>query len=356
MASGLLQYSGLVTKTKAMHGELLPEEELCRLMEYETVEEIIAFLRESKGYAPIFKSHDEMHHRAQVEAVMDDSLYSDYMRLYRFAGGEQRKGLEILFFRYEVNVLKNCLKHMEQGGREYNLGYLNLFFDRHSCYDTAALTRATNMAELIAALSGTRYEKLMGRLQENPQLSGADYEMQLDIYYYRTVWKMKDKLTNRRTKQIFTRVLGTEIDWLNIMWMYRFKRFYHRKPTDIYADMIPVSYRLKKKELQKMLETEKLEEFVEVLGHTAYFTDKDPVVSLGDEITFRLVMEKTYRQICRAYPMSLAPVLWYLYNKENEIDDLTTILEGVRYRIPPKEIQELVITTEIARTGRQRAG
>lgn len=345
MANGLLQYSGLVTKTRAMHGELLSKEELCRLMEYETVEEMITFLRESKGYASVFKTHDELHHRAQVEAVMEDSLYADYLRLYRFANGGQRKGMELLFFRYEVNVLKNCLKHMEQGGREYKSGKLNLFFDRHSCYDTAALMRATNMAELLGALSGSRYEKRMSRMQDNPQLTDADYAMQLDIYYYRRVWKMKDKLPDGQMKQIFTRVLGTGIDWLNIMWMYRFKRFYHRNATDIYADMIPVVYRLKKKEIHKMLEAEKLGEFVEVLGHTAYFTEKDAVVSLGDEITFRLVMEKTYRQICRAYPMSIAPVLRYLYDKENEMDDLTTILEGVRYRMPPREIQELVLTT-----------
>lgn len=351
MTNGLLQYSGLITKTRAMHGELLTEEELCRLMEYGTVDEMIAFLRESKSYAPIFRSHEELHHRAQAEAILDDSLYSDYMKLYRFAGSGQRKGLEILFFRYEVNVLINCLKQMEHGGREYTLGYLNRFFDRHACYDTAALTRASNMAELMGALAGTAYEKLLARMQENPQLTNADYAMQLDIYYYSIAWKMKDKLTDHRMKQIFTRVLGTEIDWQNIMWMYRFKRFYHRKPADIYADMIPVFYRLKKKEIQKMLETERLEEFVEVLGRTAYFTDKEPVVSLEDEISFRLVMEKTYRQICRAYPMSLAPVLKYLYDKENEIDDLTTILEGVRYRIPPREIQELVITTKV--TGRR---
>lgn len=43
--------------------------------------------------------------------------------------------------------------------------------------------------------------------------------------------------------------------------------------------------------------------------------------------------------------MSIAPVLQYFYDKEHEIDMLTTILEGVRYQIPAKEIQELVLVT-----------
>ncbi len=343
MSSGLLQYSGLVTKTRAMHGRLLSEDVLYRLSEYETVDEIIAFLREHGSYAPIYRSHDEMKHGAQVEAVIRNSLYSDYMRLYQFAGGEQRRGLEILFFRYEVNVLKNCLEYAYKGGREYSLGYLNLFFDRHSCYDTAALTHAGSVQELLSVLAGTKYEGLMGRLRDNPDLTYADYATQLDIYYYRTAWSMKGKLSDGRMKRIFTRLLGTEIDWLNVMWMYRSKRFYDRKAADIYADLIPICYRIKKTELRRMLETENLEEFVEILGKTAYFTERDAIVKMGDELSFRRIMEKTYRQICRKYPMSIAPVLQYLYEKENEIDLLTTILEGVRYRIPAREIQELII-------------
>lgn len=345
MAGGLLAYSGLVTKTKAMHGRLLPEEELIRLSEYETVEEIIAFLREYESYAPIYRSHEEIAHRAQVEAVIDDSLYADYGQLYRFAGGEQRRGLEIIFLRYEMNVLKSCMRHVCQGESGGNLSYLNLFFDRHAGFDTAAVTGAKNMQELRQALAGTRYEAFLERGQEQTELSYADYAVRLDVLYYKTAWKLKDKLKDARMRAIYTQVLGTEIDWQNILWMYRSKRFYGRGQTDIYADMIPVSFRLKKTELRKLLETDDLDEFVAMLGRTAYFTEKDAAVKLGDEITFRRIMEKTYQRVCRKYPMSIASILRYLYDKENEIDALTTILEGVRYRIPPREIQELVLVT-----------
>lgn len=347
MSGGLLQYSGLVTKTRAMHGRLLSKENYIRLSEYENVEEFIAFLREYGNYAPTYRSHEEIHHRAQVEAVINDSLYADYMKLYRFAGIQQRKGLEILFFRYEVNVLKASLEYVKKGGREYMPGELNSFFDGHTCYDTSALVQAKNMQEFMMALEGTRYEGLMRRMTENPGLRFADYASQLDIYYYQNAWKMKDALAGKKMRSIFTRILGTEIDWLNIMWMYRFKRFYNMKTADIAVNMIPIQYRLKKQETRKLLDAGNLSEFESILAKTVYFTEKDAVVKLGDEITFRHIMDRTYDQICRKYPMSVAPVLKYLYDKENEIDILTTILEGVRYRIPAREIQELVLTHTI---------
>lgn len=345
MTGGLFAYSGLVTKTKAMHGKLLSEAEIIRLSEAESVEEIIAFLREYGSYAPIYQSHEEIAHRAQVEAVINDSLYADYGSLYRFASGGQREGLSIIFLRYEMNVLKACLERVLRGGGGRNLSYLKLFFEKHADFDVTAATSAGSYAELVQALEGTRYEAYFKRLKGR-EAAEAGGMTGLDILYYQMAWEKKDKLSDGSMKQIYTKLLGTEIDWQNIMWMYRCKRFYGRGSTQISADMIPIRYRLKREEFAALLGAESLEEFVAVLGRTAYFTQKDAVVKLGDEVTFGRIMEKTYQQLCRNYPMSLAPVLKYLYDKENEIDRLTSVLEGVRYRIPARRIQEMVLVTE----------
>lgn len=345
MSSGLLGYSGLVTKTRAMHGGLLSQQTIVGLSECEKVEDILAFLREYGSYAPIYQSHEEIAHRAQVEAVIDDSLYSDYGKLYRFASGEQRKGLEIIFLRYEMNVLKRCLEKIGRDEREKSLEYLNIFFGKHASFDVEAVTRATTVSEFQTALAGTRYEEFFQRLFENEMMTRTDYAIQIDILYYKMAWRQKEKLQDAKMRTIYTQILGTEIDWQNIMWIYRSKRFYNRKQADIYADMIPISYRLKKAELKALLESETTEDFLQILGTTAYFKGKDAMVSIGDEITFYRMMDKTYRKMCKEYPMSIAPVLKYLYDKENEIDILTTILEGVRYRIPAREIQELVLVT-----------
>ena len=46
MAGGLLEYSGLVTKTKAMRARLLGADDYTAISEYESVTDFIAFLRE----------------------------------------------------------------------------------------------------------------------------------------------------------------------------------------------------------------------------------------------------------------------------------------------------------------------
>jgi V/A-type H+-transporting ATPase subunit C len=127
------------------------------------------------------------------------------------------------------------------------------------------------------------------------------------------------------------------------MWIYRQKQFFDCSKADIYDSIIPIRYRLKKREIDAMVEAERAEQIKDILAKSAYFTGPDPVVTLEDEISSNDVMDRVYRRACRRYPMSIAPVYQYLRDKLHEIDVLTTIIEGVRYRIPPRDIQESIV-------------
>ena len=52
MAGELLQYSGLITKTRAMRSRLLKKEDFERIAEFQTVPETIDFLREQEASGP----------------------------------------------------------------------------------------------------------------------------------------------------------------------------------------------------------------------------------------------------------------------------------------------------------------
>ena len=66
MAGGLLQYSGLVAKARAMQGRLLKREDFERITEFQTVAETINFLREQESYGKIYGGREEIQHRGQI--------------------------------------------------------------------------------------------------------------------------------------------------------------------------------------------------------------------------------------------------------------------------------------------------
>ena len=345
MPAKLLHYSGLVTKTRSMSGSLLTKKELEQLSELPTVNEAIQYLRGTKGYGAIFQGREEISHRGQAEAVITDSLYRDFERLYRFADASQRKPFQYIFFRYEVDLLKNCLKYFFHEQHQEKELFMDDFFERHTSFSLEGLKKAGTLKEFEQSLLGTKYERIFLKLHSGGAEGYVDYAMALDIYYYTTVYRDIRRSKRSGMQKLLLEVYGTQIDWLNLMWIYRSIRFYNQSQAEIFASLIPAAFRLQKKELRRMTGASDLSEFLKLFAQTSYFTGKDALIKMEDEISYRKVVEGTYCRMSRKYPMSMAPVLKYLYEKEQEIDRLTSIIEGIRYQVPPREIRDIILLT-----------
>ena len=91
----LLAYSGIVTKVRAMQAKLLTDEDFQNIAAFHTVTEVAAYLKEHPGYRNVLADMDENRlHRGEIEKLLVQSLYSDYTRLYRFSGMDQKKFLD----------------------------------------------------------------------------------------------------------------------------------------------------------------------------------------------------------------------------------------------------------------------
>lgn len=343
MPGNLLHYSGLVTKTRSMSGSLLTEKELEQLTELATVNEAIRYLRGTRGYGIIFRGREEVWHRGQAEAVITDSLYRDFERLYRFADAAQRRPFQYIFSRYEIDQLKICLKYFFHEHMEEKEMFVDSFFERHTRFSLERLKKAGSLKEFIQELAGTRYERLFAKLQGGGAKGYVDYAMALDIDYYITVYRDIRRMKPSGMRRLLLDIYGTQIDWQNLMWIYRSKRFYSQSQAELYASLIPATFRLRKEELRRMTGAVDVQAFLGLLAKTAYFTGKDALMKMEDEISYRRIVEDTYRRVSRSHPMSIAPVLTYLYEKEQEIDRLTSIIEGIRYQVPPREIRDIIL-------------
>ncbi len=343
MPGKLMRYSGLITKTRAMSSSLLTEEDLKELTELATVSEVIDYLKGTGSYGPIYRGREGIWHRGQAEEIINRSLITDFEKIYRFADAGQRQTLSNVFFRYEVNRLKECLKGLFQNEGEGSGIAVDPFWQKHMRCDVDRLNRVESLAELEQALAGTPYHRIFQKLQGAGKKEYADYAMGLDIFYYSSVYKEVKRRKNSDTKKILLEIYGTHIDWLNILWIYRYRRFYDQTPAELVGILIPHTYRLKKEELMGMITAADLAERNRILAGTAYFKGKDAFVRMADEISYQEVIGTMYQRVSKKYRVSMAPVLRYLYEKEQEIGRLTTIIEGIRYQLPPKDLRELIL-------------
>ena len=343
---GLLAYSGITTKVRAMESRLLKPEQFRELAEQEDVRSAADYLKEQPAYAEVFDGLDDTKlHRGYIEQILTQSEYRDFTRLYRFSSMKQRKFLDLYFKHYEVEVIKKLLRHM-LGGREgqTDLSMFQGFFEKHSELDLETLCRAKNFSEFTEALEGTVYGKLLSQMQEKGQTGLFDCELKLDLFYFQLLWKLRNKLLSKTERKILDDCFGSRLDLLNIQWICRARSFYRLSQAEIYALLIPVHYRLRADKVKLLVEAEDDAKFFAVLRETPY--GKQEELQTGQMPDIQLLsnqmLNRIYGRTGHRYPHSPAVLDSYLYRKELEMRKIITAIEGIRYGLPASEIMGLL--------------
>ena len=136
---------------------------------------------------------------------------------------------------------------------------------------------------------------------------------------------------------------GSEIDAQNILWTYRYKKYYHFSKEETLRHLVPNKYKIRKEQLLRLADSS-VADFERVVAETRYsrlFANSRDVE--WDRRVTDYLCRMYMRQIRRS-AYNFTTIAAYLYLKEIDIRNIITIVEGVRYRIGPSEIRRYLIT------------
>jgi V/A-type H+-transporting ATPase subunit C len=335
----LLDYSGIVTKIRAMEAKLLKPEQYEIISGLHNVPEVCTYLKEHSSYSEVLNNIDEARlHRGDIEKILIQSLYRDYQKIYLFCSLEQRKFLKLYIKRYEIDLINYCFRivinHYDQ---PFDLNYKKAFFDKYSQISIEKLITSRTTDELVENLKDTEYYSPLAKFKDSPSVTLFDYDLALDLYYFSTIWKDRKKVLKKKELEIFTRDCGSEIDLLNLQWIYRAKKYYTMNPADIYSLLIPIHYKLSIDLLKELVECSNIEEFYDILRKTSYSKHYDFKQNLTIEQMYTNCLYHLYTIDRRYNPYSIATINTYLFLKEEELRKLTTAIECIRYKLTPGE-------------------
>lgn len=336
---GLNTYSGLTTKIRAMKSRLLTDEDFKEFVELESVADAVAYLKRLPDYEPFFAGTEEQElHRSKIERILRQSIYHNYTKLYNFGNISQRKFLSAYFMRYEILFMKIYLSHIfEDRENLLDLSEFQDFFSKHSKIDLKRLAAVSSPEEFVSALQNTEYYQPLSVLLNVSEPTLFDYEMALDLYNFRKLWKKKEKILEKDEIKNIEKILGSKFDMLNIQWIYRSKKYYHMSSSQIYALMIPVNYRLSKAQIRQMVEAANVSELEHLIESCYYGMQYQNFREESLEEAYAEIMKHILSAESRKNPYSVSTVYSYLYNKEHEVDRLIIGLECIRYQIPAEE-------------------
>lgn len=340
----LLSYSGLSTKIRAMQSKLMTEKQYQEIAQLDSVSAIAAYLKKQPGFAQLWADLDENAlHRGDMERLLTHTIHQNFTKIYRFANPEQRIFMELYFKRYEIAVMKECLRKVfDKSGEKLDLSLFKDFFHKHSRLDIDKMTSALTVEEFVNSVKGSEYYLPLSRISQEYTPLLFDYGMALDQYYFSNIWSVKEKLFKKRDLEEITKAYGNKFDMLNLQWIYRSRKYYRMSPADIYALLIPVHYKLSVKEIHGLTEAADDEEFRRVLGQTAYKKKYPGLEPEKLEDYYNLSLRTILETEARKYPHSVIMIYSYLYQKEHEVDRLTTAIECVRYGMSPAETLDYI--------------
>lgn len=336
-------FCALSTKIKAMHSGHLTAEDYNAMLEKHSVGEISTYLKQT-CYEPFVSGmNDSSVHRGTLEDCIERKFFREYKKLYEFIGLEERKMLGFLFMKTEISSLKTALGRIF--GHEHAIPgdikpISESFFTSHSDINTELLATAKTAADVCAACKNSEFYPILSRAVS----TGSDYPnmcMLLDRMYFKKLWSAAKKYLPQG--DVFVKYIGTQIDYLNIMWIYRCKRFFKTPNELIYTYLIPVYYRLSSEDISGITEADGIDEVERLIKNTRYADILDPDGGNSFiEHNYKTICYKNAKKAYKLYPETLTQVFAYFYLLKIEEENIKTIIEGIRYGISPELIKSYI--------------
>ncbi len=266
--------------------------------------------------------------------------------------GSTRAFCSALSTYYEVENLKRIVRLWFDRavlGRdvEDSIGYLYRGIVHHDLR-VDQLLAARDYSGVREALSGTPYGAIFGECLPDIQKMNSifAFEIALDKYYYAELLKTVRNLETRDIR-IAHRLIGVEIDLLNINWVIRFKTLYKLPLAEALRYAVPFGFEVNKEAIARAYDQERVGEVFDALlkkhrGIDAMLknegADATGRLILIERILEYVLMQEVGRLLV-GYPFSVGIILAYFILKKSELRKIMTILNAKQYGIKPEEIK-----------------
>lgn len=329
-----VKYPALNAKMKCMYSNNLSKEEFEELLRQSNLKEAISFI---KSKFPFLENLNEKMHRKELEQELNNLFIYDILKIFKYLNKNEIEILMQFLSKYELNCVKNVFRNVttNRDSREYLKNIDNWTTKMFKNID--GINEITEETAFLELIKSEDYYKVFAEYEEiieNAPLE--EIEVKLDKFYFEKIYKLAKKYNKN-----LLYLIGTEIDLLNVIWIYRSKKYFKYSENEIKEILIPINYKLSKKNIDDLINSEDFIDMKAVLNETKYrkvFSDENRIEYDKNkylyDINIKLFKTKLF-DICTVFcNINLLDI---------EIKNIINIVEGIRYKLDKSEIQKKII-------------
>lgn len=341
--------NALATKIRSMYGKRITPVNYRELLRKQTVNEVAAYLKQLPGYSALLSDTNEnLVHRGQLENTLRRQVFEEYVRMSYFIDLSERDFYEYVIMDMEINEILTCLRFINAGRQGDYLFSLPSFFVQHATFDLVSLAKVHSYSDLIDLLKGTPYQPILEKFQPDSagKIDSIPVEIAFKRYYYGRLLSLIANTYEDESGDTVRNAIGLEIDLQNLMIILRLRKYFQASTDYIRSLLIPHYYKVSKSDLEKIMQEPDADSAEKAIFSTRYGESfKKNKFDFPEK--YGMQVEFEYNRRVLRYTMSTPElVVSYMNLKNVELSNLISIIEGIRYSLPPAEIAKLLIGAE----------
>ena len=337
--------NAIIAKSRAVSGTLLKSDDYRNLAPKGSVAAAVGFLKTRPYYRSAFADTDEAAiHRDRAEALVNRSVFENYMRILKFASGDRNGIMSFFLKQLEKEQLIKAVISVFTGEQESFVASFPQYIAKHLCFDPYALAETKSCQALAAALKNTPYARGLTPLltAQGPDINRVITEINCTYieWAFRQAEKSRKKSSADRLKSFFLRKADAD----NLLVCYRMKNVFSLEAPEIYELLLPFHYRLKTKEIDDALKSSSPSEALRALlvrkklaasGGMSVSESPEIGVNAADMKYFRHELSMCTDEVQALYSLVMLMQL--------ESINVCRIIEGIRYSLSPDVIEKYLI-------------
>jgi V/A-type H+-transporting ATPase subunit C len=351
-------YAAIQARVRALYANLLDEELWTQLFEAQDIDGTLKILKDTV-YAPYLESDDHGLTPRRIVFQIKQHVADMYIKILRWLSEPGRQCLLQLWRLFEVDNLKALLRGLETGASEHQVRFTFFPMGDATVLPTEVMFQTGDITRAIELLNSTPYygtlKHALKRFTEEKSL--FPLEVALDLDYYRELWRSVHKLSGLDRKHAL-RLIGNIVDMNNLLWAIRYRIYHRLSEEEIINYTLSFGYRVQDSDIRAIAAGGNISP---IIGRV--YPEIEDVQALIDQPPYGLVelerqLERHLMRECRhtflGYPFHLGLPMAYLQLCEQEIQDLTVLMEAKASNIPVEDYAPLLIRP-LAKTSLSRA-
>ena len=337
--------NSVLAKARAMYGHRLTAQNYNELLACRTVGEVAAYLKAHTDYSSAFEGVTMgALHRGQIESLIRDRLFEQYASLCRYEKFIGDTFYEHFVMKSDVDLLLHAIRRINRTHPDDFPRRTPEFFLRHSQIDTQSLKTVNDIESLLSAVEGSPYRAVLEPFASRGEGGNPDFfgmELALNKFFYSSSADRIKKCYKGATRRELKEMLTFLVDLDNIVSVYRLKRL-SDMPQAVFRNMMLPCGGMSEKQIDRFLSADSAQAALKTLKGTPYEAFALRKGASVEDVAGRLEYDFCKSKIRFSSTPSVV-MLCYVRLAENEAQNITHIIEGIRYNIPTEEIRQILI-------------